>query len=84
MTRKTHKHIITLNVHPLHFHLGVTLALATLVITAMKASEGVISTVYHGGASSSAAHAISHTHMAETHVGHAQLRLNRTPDISGA
>lgn len=82
MTHKTHKHIITLNVHPIHFHIGVLVAVAAMTVTAMKASEGVISTIYHGN-TSAAAHALSHTHMAETHVGHAQLRLNRTPDISG-
>lgn len=83
MTQKTHKHIITLNVHPIHFHIGMYVALAALAITAMKASEGVISSMYHGN-SSAAAHTVSQTHMAETHVGHAQLRLNRAPDISGA
>lgn len=81
-TSKTKKK--RLSVHPVHFHVGLYVAIAALLVTAMKSSEGMIATVY--------AHAhqntdlLSNTHMreAETHSGHAQLSFARLAKVSGS
>lgn len=78
-----HKHK-RLSVHPIHFHVGLYVAIAALLVTAMKSSEGMIATVYarqyHG------ADLMDHTHMreAETHTGHAQLGFARLVKVSGS
>lgn len=71
--------------HPIHFHLGVYVAVAALLITAMKTSEGMIATLY-GGPSHHASDLISSSHLreAETHIGHAQLSFARPARVSGS
>lgn len=66
----------------IHLHVGIYVAIAALVITAMKSSQGMIAAIYgyHGN------DALSHTFLreAETHTGHAQLYYARLPRVSGA
>lgn len=74
-----------LRMHPAHFHVGMYVAIAALLITAMKSSQGMIATVYSNPAHASG-ESLSHTHMreAETHIGHAQLSLTRSARVSGS
>ncbi|QQS18004.1 hypothetical protein IPL68_05125 [Candidatus Saccharibacteria bacterium] len=64
--------------------MGLYVAIAALLITAMKTSEGMIAAVYnqnsHGGGEM-----LHNTHMreAETHIGHAQLSFARLTRVSG-
>jgi hypothetical protein len=70
--------------HPVNFHIGIYVAVAVLLITAMKSSEGIIAAVYYGG--NQTGDLLSSTHMreAETHVGHAQMNKYHHPRVSGA
>ncbi len=81
---QTHSHDRWLQMHPLHFHIGMYVALAALLITAMKTSEGIISSVYSSAGTS--ANVLSDTFMreAENHVGHAQMVQHRRANIGGA
>ncbi|PID30455.1 hypothetical protein CR973_02640 [Candidatus Saccharibacteria bacterium] len=74
-----------LRMHPVHFHVGMYVAIAALLITAMKSSEGMIATIYHDPAHGSG-EALEHTHLreAETHIGHAQLGFARPARVSGS
>ena len=81
---KTKSHTHWLRMHPIHFHIGMYVALAALLITAMKTSEGIISSVYANAGTS--ANVLSETFMreAENHVGHAQMVQHRRANIGGA
>ena len=81
---KTKKKQSWLRMHPVHFHVGMYVAIAALLITAMKSSEGMIAAVYNNPAHASG-EALSHTHLreAETHIGHAQLSFARPARVSG-
>ena len=81
-THKTHKY---LHIHPVHFQVGVYVAIATLVITATKTGEGLISVIY-GMGSHHGSELVNSSHMreAETHTGHAQLSYARPARVSGA
>lgn len=72
-----------LRMHPVHFHIGMYVAIAAVLITAMKSSEGIIAVVY--GQSAHTGNILSETYMreAETHIGHAQLNFSRRPSVSG-
>ena len=81
---KTHTHNRWLRMHPVHFHLGMYVATAALLITAMKSSEGIIASMYTDGRS--VANALNDTYLreAENHVGHAQMVQHRRVYIAGA
>jgi hypothetical protein len=80
---KTKKKQSWLRMHPVHFHVGMYVAIAALLITAMKSSEGIVAAVYreHG----QGGNILSETHLreAETHTAHAQLSLARPARVSG-
>lgn len=82
MSKHTNKHR-KLRMHPIHFHVGMYVAIAALLITTMKSSEGIIA-----GLTANAEHSGSVLHNtfmreAETHVGHAQIVQHRRVYISG-
>ena len=81
---KTHKRNRYLRMHPIHFHIGMYVAIAALLITAMKSSEGIIASVYAG--SHSAGNMLNDTYLreAENHIGHAQMVQHRRVYIGGA
>jgi nitrate reductase gamma subunit len=72
-----------LRMHPVHFHIGMYVALAALLITMMKSSEGMIAAIYRGEAHGGGMHSDTHMREAETHIGHAQLNFARHPSVSG-
>lgn len=83
MSKHTNNHHKRLRMHPIHFHVGMYVAIAALLITTMKSSEGIIA-----GLTANAQHSggvLHDTFMreAETHVGHAQMVQHRRVDISG-
>ncbi len=82
---QTHSHTRWLRMHPLHFHIGMYVALAALLLTAMKSSEGIVAAVY-AGAGNDANGLLSETYMreAENHIGHAQMVQHRRVNIGGA
>ena len=61
-------------------------AIAALLITTMKTSEGIIATVYAGANSGNSLNILGETYMreAEDHVGHAQMVQHRRANIGGA
>lgn len=69
--------------HPVHFHVGMYVAIAALLITAMKSSEGVVAAVYPGGFQPG--HIIENTDMreAEVHTGHPSLNSLRVVSNTG-
>lgn len=70
--------------HPIHFHIGMYVAIAALLITATKSSEGIIAAVYNGGHQTGDVLSTTQLREAETHVGHAQMYKFRHPNVSGA
>ncbi len=86
------KHIMSKNtkkklknrLHSLHFHVGLYVAIAALLITAMKTSQGMIAVVYNRNTHGSG-EMLHNTHLreAETHIGHAQLSFARPARVSG-
>ncbi len=82
MTNKQNSHR-RLRMHPIHFHVGMYVAIAALLVTAMKTSEGVVASVYQGSSHSPDILSSTHLREAETHVGHARLAFTRHPSISG-
>ncbi len=83
--QKTYKHLrMQLRMHPIHFHIGMYVATAALLITAMKSSEGMLAVLYP----TTYANQNNFLHdtqlrEAETHIGHARLGNGRYPSISG-
>ncbi len=73
------------SLHPVHFHIGLYIAIAALLVTAMKSSQGMVAALYASQAHMAETN-LSHTHMreAETHIGHAQLSLTRSARVSGS
>lgn len=82
MSKHTNKHR-KLRMHPIHFHIGMYVAIAALLITTMKSSEGLIAGL--SGNVHRNSHLVHDTFMreAETHVGHAQIVQHRRVYISG-
>ena len=70
--------------HPLHFHIGMYVAIAALLITTMKSSEGMIASIY--SRTENTANLLSETFLreAENHIGHAQMVQHRRTNVSGA
>ncbi len=85
MATSHQKHNRWLRMHPIHFHIGMYVALAALLITAMKSSEGIIAAVYTG-AGNDGNGLLSETYMreAENHISHAQMVQHRRVNIGGA
>ncbi|MFZ2513403.1 MAG: hypothetical protein WAW63_03025 [Candidatus Saccharimonadales bacterium] len=83
MTKQT-KNQHWLAIYPVHFHVGMYVGIAALLITMMKSSEGMIAVVYSQNAHGSG-EMLHNTHMreAETHIGHAQLSFARPTRVSG-
>jgi hypothetical protein len=83
MSKNKKKHS-KLRIHPIHFHVGMYVAIAALLITAMRTSEGMIAAVYNRN-TYSGGEMLHNTHMreAETHIGHAQLSFARPARVSG-
>ena len=69
--------------HPVHFHVGMYVAIAALLITAMKSSEGVVASVYP--TTFQPGHVIENTEMreAEVHTGHPSLNSLRVVSNTG-
>jgi hypothetical protein len=71
-----------LNVHPVHFHFGVYLALAALLVTTAKSSSELIRGIYampsHYNAMQS-----EHLREAETLHGHANIVIARRVPVAG-
>lgn len=69
--------------HPIHFHVGMYVAVAALLVTAMKSSESVIAATYPGR--SAGGNLLSDTYMreAETHTQHPSISSLRVISNSG-
>lgn len=83
MSKNTKKKLKN-RLHSLHFHVGLYVAIAALLITAMKTSQGMIAVVYSQNTHGSG-EMLHNNHMreAETHIGHAQLSFARPARVSG-
>lgn len=71
--------------HPVHFHIGMYVAIAALLITAMKSSESVIAVLYPISSSQSSHNLLMDTYLreAETHQRHYNLASARFVSNSG-
>lgn len=81
MKKQTHKKR-RLNVHPIHFHLGVYVALATVLITCAKSSSEIIKTAYAMPVYYDGVNAL-HLRDAKTLHGHTNLSMMRRADVMG-
>lgn len=70
--------------HPVHFHVGMYVAVAALLVTAMKSSETAIAAAYPE--SSNGGNLLSDTYMreAETHIQHQNLTNLRVVSTTGS
>ena len=69
--------------HPIHFHIGMYVAIAALLVTAMKSSENVIAAVYPESHESGLLHE-TYLREAETHQQHPSFSNMRVVSNSGS
>lgn len=82
MSKHTNKHK-RLRMHPIHFHIGMYVGIAALLITAMKSSEGIVTALSANTHQSGSMLHDTFMREAETHVGHAQIVQHRRVYVSG-
>ena len=86
MTKK-HKHIHRLHLHirPLHLHLGMYIAIAAIIVTALHTSADMVYALYGAQPvyAGSGNHEFREAREYETHVGHAQISIARRSYIGG-
>jgi hypothetical protein len=72
-----------LNIHPIHFHFGLYLALAALLVTTAKSSSELIKGIYAVPAAHYNAMHTEHMREAETLHGHANIVMARRTPVAG-
>jgi hypothetical protein len=71
----------TLTMHPVHFHIGVYITIAAMLVTILKTSHEMVIALY--GAPLHTDITNSHMREAETHNAHINLNFARRPTVSG-
>lgn len=81
MTKKQSSRQRRLHVRHFHFHVGVYMSIAALLVTALKTSHEMVQALYGAPMHTD----ITNTHMreAETHNAHISLNCARRPTVSG-
>ncbi len=70
----------------LHLHLGIHIAIAAIIITALHTSADMVYALYgvNPGYAEAGEHTLREARQYETHVGHAQISIARRSYVGGA